>query len=263
IPSGIALIAIWSIRYALSTTSFDNIHNLINFIIGKPISLLSGSLIGLLIGLLIQQLLWSVGLHGSSIVMAVLRTPFMVLLDENRVAFEAGQELPNIINLSFYELWIQFGGSGTTLGLALTLFLLVRSKQLKELGKIAIIPSLFNINEPLSFGIPIMMNPMLFIPWITAPLISATVAYFAMASGLVAKATGVIVPWTTPAIISGFIATNSISGSILQVILIVVTGVVYYPFIMAWDKEKLVEEGAFEEVLEESQELDGEFENQI
>lgn len=242
IPSGLSILIIWGIRYILSLTSFDNLHNLINLILGKPLSLLSGSLIGLLIGLLIQQLLWSVGLHGSSILMAVLRPPFMVLLDENRVAFEAGKELPNIINLSFYELWIQFGGSGTTLGLALTLLFLVKSKQLKNLGRLAIIPSIFNINEPLSFGIPIIMNPIMFIPWILSPLVAVTVTYFAMASGLVAKATGVLIPWTTPGVISGILATNSITGGILQIIIVIITGLIYYPFIKAWDKEKLLEE---------------------
>lgn len=201
-------------------------------------------MIGILIGLIIQQLLWSVGLHGSSILLAVLRPPFMMLLDQNRMAFEAGQPLPNIINLSFYELWIQFGGSGTTLGLVFSLLLFVKSKQLKNLGKLAIIPSLFNINEPVSFGIPIIMNPIMFIPWIVAPLVSATVTYFAMSFGLVAKATGVLIPWTTPCFISGTLATNSISGGILQIILIVITGAIYYPFIRAWDKQKLMEEQA-------------------
>ncbi|MGL5313800.1 MAG: PTS cellobiose transporter subunit IIC [Peptostreptococcaceae bacterium] len=249
IPSGVALIVVWIIRFGLAVTPFDNLHNIINYALGKPLSLLSGSLAGILVALLIQQLLWSVGLHGSSITMAIMRPPFMVLLDENRMAFEAGKELPNIINMSFYELWVQFGGSGTTLGLVLIMFFVARSKQLKDVGKLAIIPSFFNINEPLSFGIPIIMNPILFIPWIIAPLISATVAYYAMASGLVAKATGVLIPWTTPAFLSGFLATNSISGGILQLILIVVTGAIYYPFIMAWDKEKLAEEN---EDLEEN-----------
>ncbi|MEI0611799.1 PTS cellobiose transporter subunit IIC [Brachyspira pilosicoli] len=244
IPSGAAIIIIWAIRYILSVTPFDNLHNIINFVLGKPISLLGQSLIGILIGLIIQQLLWSVGLHGSSILLAVLRPPFMMLLDQNRMAFEAGQPLPNIINLSFYELWIQFGGSGTTLGLVFSLLLFVKSKQLKNLGKLAIIPSLFNINEPVSFGIPIIMNPIMFIPWIVAPLVSATVTYFAMSFGLVAKATGVLIPWTTPCFISGTLATNSISGGILQIILIVITGAIYYPFIRAWDKQKLMEEQA-------------------
>lgn len=242
IPSGLSIVIVWIVRYTLSLTSFDNLHNLINFILGKPLSLLSGSLIGLLIGLLIQQLLWSVGLHGSSILMAVLRPPFMVLLDENRMAFEAGKELPNIINLSFYELWVQFGGSGTTLGLAFTLLFFVKSKQLKSLGKLAIVPSLFNINEPLSFGIPIIMNPIMFIPWILSPLVAVTITYFAMASGLVAKATGILIPWTTPGVISGILATNSISGGILQIIIVLITGLIYYPFIKAWDREKLLEE---------------------
>lgn len=242
-PAGMVIIFFWLVRLLLSTTPFDNLHVLLETLIGRPLSILSGSLIGLIVGLICQQLLWAVGLHGSSLLLAGLRPPLLQLLDENRIAYEAGQHLPNIINQAFYDLFIQgIGGSGATLGLTLILFFFIRSKQLKEVGKLALIPSFFNINEPLSFGIPIIMNPMMLVPWIITPITTLLISYYAMDFGLVARTTGVLVPWTTPPLISGFLATGHISGSILQFVNIIVTGLIYYPFIMMWDKQKLAEE---------------------
>ncbi|MGL4676579.1 MAG: PTS cellobiose transporter subunit IIC [Brevinema sp.] len=242
IPTILAIIGIFIFRVLISLTSFDNLHNFLQVIIGKPLSVLGGSLGGLIIGLILQQLLWLVGLHGSSLLLIGLRPSLLQLLDENRLATEMGQEVPNVINLTFYELFVQIGGSGTTFGLALILFFVVRSKQLKELGKLSIGPTLFNINEPISFGLPIIMNPLMFIPWVFAPIITVVIAYFAMSLGFVEKITGVLVPWTMPIILSGFLGTGHISGAVLQVFLVVISGLIYYPFVMLWDKQKLKEE---------------------
>lgn len=244
IPAMLCVFIFWLIRTFLSFTSFDNIHTLLQQFIGQPLGVLSGSLWGLSIGLIVQQLLWAIGMHGSSLVMVGLRPSLLQLLDENRIAFEAGKEMPNIINQAFYDLFIQgIGGSGCTLGLSIALLLFIRSKQLKELGTLAFVPSLFNINEPLSFAIPIVLNPLLIIPFVIAPLVTLWISYFAMATGLVAMTNGVLIPWTTPPIISGFLATGSISGGILQLVNIIITGFIYYPFITMWDKTKLKEEG--------------------
>lgn len=170
---------------------------------------------------------------------------WLSLMDENRMVFQQNPnaELPNVITQQFFDLWIYIGGSGATLALALTMMLRARSRQLKSLGRLAIAPGIFNINEPITFGMPIVMNPLLIIPFILVPVVLVVVSYAAMATGLVAKPSGVAVPWTTPIVISGYLATGGkISGSILQIVNFFIAFAIYYPFFSIWDKQKAAEE---------------------
>lgn len=146
------------------------------------------------------MLLWACGLHGANIVGGVMAPIWYGAMDANRVAFQAGDALPNIFTQQFFEIWINIGGSGATLALVVTMFLRARSKQMKQLGKLAIGPAIFNINEPIIFGMPIVMNPMLLIPFIITPLVTLTLTYIGMSTGLVAKPAGIAVPWTMPPI---------------------------------------------------------------
>src|SRR5690606_11428591 len=123
------------------------------------------------------------------------------------------------------------------------LLLRSRSKQMKQLGKLSILPAIFNINEPIIFGLPIIMNPIMMIPFILVPVVVVTVSYFAMDLGLVAKTAGIMVPWTTPAPISGFLATGGkISGSVLQIVNILISMAIYYPFFKIMDKQRMKQE---------------------
>ena len=147
-----------------------------------------------------------------------------------------------------FEIWINIGGSGATLALVVTMFLRSRSKQMKQLGKLAIGPAVFNINEPIIFGMPIVMNPMLLIPFIITPLVTLVLTYIGMSTGLVAKPAGIAVPWTMPPIFSGYLATGGkISGAVMQAINIITAFIVYYPFFRMWDSQKLKEENELEQ----------------
>lgn len=138
--------------------------------------------------------------------------------------------------------WV--GGGGATLGLAIFLFFLAKSKQNKALGKLALVPDLFSVNEPILFGFPIVLSLQLAIPFILAPIATGIVSYLAMDFGLVHKTVGILIPWATPPIISGYLSTGGhISGSILQIVNIVITFLVYYPFIKHIDKQMFKEEG--------------------
>ncbi|WP_180369940.1 PTS transporter subunit EIIC, partial [Oenococcus oeni] len=117
-----------------------------------------------------------------------------------------------------------------------------KSKELKTLGKLVAGPALFNINEPILFGLPIVMNYKMLVPFIVTPLINVTTTYIGMATNLVARPMGVYIPWTTPPILSGFIATGHISGSVMQIINIVLDTLMYFYFFKSMDKEKLAEE---------------------
>lgn len=137
------------------------------------------------------------------------------------------------------------GGSGATLGLAFMIAFVAKNAEFKTLGKLVIGPALFNINEPIVFGLPIVMNYRIAVPFILAPLVNVTTTYIAMSTGLVAKTVGVMVPWTTPPIISGYLATMHISGAVLQIVNIVLDGAISYFFFKALDRDKVKEEKTF------------------
>ncbi|MFR3298577.1 MAG: PTS transporter subunit EIIC, partial [Fusobacterium sp.] len=153
------------------------------------------------------------------IVNSVLDPVWNTLSLQNFEAYQAGKELPNIITKQFMETYtVGLGGTGMTLAVAFTLLFVVKSRQLKELGKMAGPAAIFNVNEPIIFGLPIVMNPLIFIPWMIAPVVVVIFTYFMMAIGLAPIPTGVTVPWTVPIFFSGSLATNSMMGGILQII---------------------------------------------
>lgn len=263
IPALIVIIISLFIRILFEISPFEHIHNFITIIVGKPLTLLGGSLIGTLIAVLIVQLFWSMGLHGASIVGSVMAPIWLTMMDENRLAFQMGEELPNIINSSFIFLVSRVGGSGLTLSLAFFMAFFAKSKQLKEIGKMSLGPGIFNINEPIVFGTPLVMNPLLMIPFILAPLVSTTTIYLGMKFGLFAIPTGISVPWTLPAPIYGYLVTGgNISGAIAACLALIISGAIFYPFFKIYDAQKVKEEQLNEE-LEKQQllekELNGEF----
>ena len=166
---------------------------------------------------------------------------WLALTADNAAAFGAGEAIPHIINFQFYANFMKVGGFGGTLGLAIILLLFAKSKQYKTLGRLAIGPGIFGINEPLIFGIPIVLNPIMMIPFILNPLILATVAYFAMASGIVPLTNGTNIPWTTPPIIAGFLVSGW-KGALLNVVQIGISILLYYPFFKSVDRIALQNE---------------------
>ena len=128
-------------------------------------------------------------------------------------------------------------GSGITIGIVIAM-LFAKSKQFKTLGKLALPSAIFNINEPIIFGTPIVLNPFMLLPFIFVPVATAVASYFAIASGLVPYFAGVNVPWTTPPIISGFL-TGGWRMALLQVVIIVWSCIGYYPFIKKMDADNL------------------------
>lgn len=143
---------------------------------------------------------------------------------------------------------VGIGGSGMTLAVIVGIFAIAKSKQLRQIAKLSAPSGIFNVNEPVIFGLPIVMNPTILIPWVLAPMAAVTVAYFAMKLGLVPLTTGVTVPWTVPIFFSGILATNSIRGGILQLVILVIVLAIWAPFIKVMDTQAL----KLEEELEEN-----------
>ncbi|EOD00091.1 PTS sugar transporter subunit IIC [Caldisalinibacter kiritimatiensis] len=245
IPAAVVITIIWVVRHLLDFDIQSFIMNLF-----KPLVYASDTLGGVLIPIFLITVLWSAGIHGVSVVGAIARPFWLVLLDENvKAATEGAQVLPHIAPEPFFQWFVWIGGSGATLALVI-LFLTSKAKYLKQLGKASILPGICNINEPIIFGAPIMLNPILVIPFIIGPIITGIISYIAMALNLVARPS-VIAPWTLPAPIGAYIATGGDWRSIILVLInIAIMLIIYYPFFKMYEK-KLLEEEAKEEAITE------------
>lgn len=204
--------------------------------IQKPLSGLANTIWSAMFIAFLNHLLWFFGLHGSNILEPLMQTVYLPALDANATAFAAGQTLPNIVTKPFFDAFVYIGGSGTTLSLLFAIYIVGKTKHLKSLSNLSIAPGFFNINEPVIFGLPIVLNPVLFIPFLFIPLILTVFSYLVTSAGLVPK-TFVMMPWTAPPILGGYIATGgSIAGSILQIINLAIATIIYIPFVMISEK---------------------------
>src|SRR5699024_1048005 len=238
IPITLTLSLFLVIRIIFSYTPFDTVQNFIYTIIQEPLTALGSGLPATIIAVLLIQLFWFFGLHGQILINSVFDPIWFALNDENLQAFQAGNELPNVVTKQYIDTFlVGMGGSGMTLAVVIGIFLIGRSRQLKELGKLGGPPGIFNVNEPIIFGLPIIMNPLALIPWLLAPVVVTFITYFAMATGMVPKPAGIIVPWTTPVGLSGFLATgNAWQGAVLQFFNMAVVFLIWWPFLKILDK---------------------------
>ena len=167
-----------------------------------------------------------------------------ISIAENIDAFNAGtnaQNMPNIFTEQFLQWFVWIGGAGTTLALVV-LFMFSKSKYLKSLGRLSILPGLFNINEPMIFGAPIVMNPVLGIPFIVAPLVTTTLSYILTVSGVVPMMVARL-PFAMPAPIAAWMSTNwSVAAGVLVVVNFLITLAIYYPFFKVFEKQQLARE---------------------
>ncbi|MCX7970283.1 MAG: PTS sugar transporter subunit IIC [Negativicutes bacterium] len=241
IPAFCILTVVWLVNQLLEPWG-HTLPTFIDEIVTKPLLILGGSFVSVLIAEFAIQVLWSFGIHGAMLVMGIGGPIWDVFTQANAMAKAAGHIPEYSITRQFFDVFVLTGGSGMTLPLALIMMIKARSAHLKMIGRTAIWPGLFNINEPITFGVPIVLNPVMVIPFIICPMLAATTTYFAMETGLVAK-TYAAVPWTMPVFFSGFLSTGDWKAVILQLVNFVLCGMVYYPFIMTIDKQKLQEEG--------------------
>ena len=248
---GFLVVLLFGVVYAImdmTGIADGNIHVLVTQTIGRPFTAVGSSLWGSLLMIFLNSFFWFLGIHGNNIIGPIIQPVWLANSDQNRLAFEAGETVPNIITNEFMNIFVWMGGGGSTLGLAIILVFFAKSEQLKTLGRLVLPSGLFNINEPLMFGLPVVLNIKMVIPFILAPMAIAVVSYFAMSLGLVASPVGIVVPWTMPAVIAGYLATGgAISGALLQVVTLVMSMFIYYPFIRSIDKEALEREHAASE----------------
>lgn len=239
---GLAVVLIYVIIYCLfSGTSFGTPSAFINQIVQTPITKLGATLPAVLVFILFEIVLWSFGIHGSNIVGAIFEPIFTILTLENLAATNAGLAPTNIFALNFYTNFVRLGGAGANLGLLVCMLVFAKSERYKSLGKLATAPLVFQINEPIIFGFPLVMNPIMDIPFILAPMVNAILTYIAMSTGIVPCCNGISIPWNTPPIISGFLLCGW-RGSLLQLVCLAVNIVIWLPFFKVFDKQAYLEE---------------------
>lgn len=235
IPGLIIAAAAGVINAALENTSFECLHNVIYTIIQAPISNIGLSLPGhMLICVLAASVMWC-GLHAGTI--GNLLQPLLLAASaDNLAAYTSGQEMPHLITQEFFNLTLP-GMAGCLLIPAILMAFFCRSRQLKSVGRLAVVPAVFGIGEPVLFGAPVMLNALLFLPMIISIVVNNILAYGAMALDIVGRSTGVVLPWTTPPILYPLLSNSTpVRAAILNLLLILIDLVIWYPFVKAFDR---------------------------
>jgi PTS system cellobiose-specific IIC component len=189
--------------------------------------------------IILMMLLWSVGIHGMNVVSSVAYPLWQTNLQANIASIGAGQPATHIVSEPFFHMYAHLGGSGATLPLVFML-LWSKSQQLKSVGRVSLMPGVFNINEPITFGVPIALNPIMVIPFLTSPSVIVTLNYLVMKMGLVPVPT-LQPPLTMPVFLGGFLADGSWRGAALQAVDLLIAALIYYPFFKIWEKRLLAD----------------------
>jgi len=244
IPAVFLTVVAAVVKYLFSLTTVETFHNLIYVIIQTPFKNIGLSLLGIVITETAATLAMFLGLHPG-VIQGIVQPLRLSASLENLEAWQAGLALPNIVTSSFYAGLSLIGAGGSALACTLSVLAFSKSKQHQSIGRLALIPGIFGIGEPILFGLPVMLNPMYFIPWIGVTIFNQIYAYVLVATGIVGRFTGVEVSWTVPVILNPLLTNSTpVRAAIAQVVLIAIDLVIWYPFIKTADKKALAAETA-------------------
>lgn len=236
-PMGIGLLIFSAGEFIFEAATALTLYQAIYLMIQQPLSYIIQGAPGVLILMLVSQLFWVFGIHGNQMIKPVREPLLLDAINQNMDAFNAGQEIPNIVTMPFWDIYGTIGGSGVTIGLIIAVYLFSKREDYREVTKLSTVPGLFNINETMIFGIPIVLNPIMAIPFVITPVITLSIGYVATVIGFAGK-TVIMIPWTMPPLISAWLATaGSIGAVITQIICIAVSVLIYLPFIKYSNKE--------------------------
>ncbi|NBK92535.1 PTS sugar transporter subunit IIC [bacterium 1XD21-13] len=255
IPSAIAMTIFFAASVLFSHTTFEYAHYFIYRVLQAPLVGL-GRLSGFeAIYQFLSTLFWFFGINGPAVTNTIFSPIHKVLTVENYEAAQAGLEMTNIFTAGFSDFFCNFGGGGSTLGLVMMMAFLGKSNRMKTLGKLSLPAGIFGINEPIIFGLPIVLNPLMAIPFILTPVVNTVIGYLATVTGIMPITLGVQLPWTCPIIFSGFLVTGSVMGSVVQIVQLAVDILIYYPFFKLLDKRYLDDESKMGDKTDEIDDL--------
>lgn len=232
VPLLFLVVAFWLIRFVAGV----DINQTVQAAFG-PLVFALNTLPGILVYAFLVSLLWSVGIHGDNALDAIVAPIFLQYLAENVAATTAGLPLPYITANGFFTTFVNVGGTGATLALALVL-VGSRDAAFRQVGRLSLPTQVFQINEPIFFGLPIVLNPVFMVPYVLNALILTTGSYLLMSWGLVERPF-INVPWTTPPIIGHYLVTGGDwRAAIWGVVSLVIAALVYYPFARAAERAR-------------------------
>jgi PTS system cellobiose-specific IIC component len=236
VPAMISISSLWFVMHVVGLDFFRAIATL-----SRPLQAVGNSLPGILLVVLIDSTIWLFGIHAITI-LAVMKPIWLAMLTQNMEAALAGQAIPNLAPREFYLWFVWMGGSGTSLALVAHL-VAARSAALRGIAKVGLVPALFNINDPIMFGVPVVMNPTLAVPFIVAPLVCAIDAWAAFHFGLVTRP-HLDILWTLPAPIGAFGSTGDPKALLLLAVNLGAAYLIYAPFVRRYDQRQLALEAA-------------------
>lgn len=239
LPMALLLVFFWLLRVIIG---FD-LNSVLNMIV-SPLLAVTDTWYAALICALLLQLLWFVGIHGGSFTVWGVMYPFLLAnIADNAAAVAAGTAVPHILTEPFFYSWTMIGGVGMTLPLVV-LWMKSKSPHLREVARLSIIPGIFCVNEPVMFGVPIVLNPLMFLPFVfLTSLLGTMYGYILTAIGWISPAY-VQIPWTTPPLLQPYLSTGGDWRNVVaQAILIVLMGIIWYPFAKLYERRCIAEEG--------------------
>lgn len=239
IPGGVTMLIFGIISIIFIDFVGTPLKDFIDQTIQSPLVNLGQSPITLIFLLMISQLLWFFGLHGMNIVGPVVDTMYGPALQANFEAVTAmGETAPHVLTRNFVDVYGMHGGSGATLGLIIAIYLFSKRQEYKELAKLATPSGVFQINEPVIYGLPIVLNPLMFIPFIITPAITIFLAWLFTGPIPFAGRLYMNAPWTTPPVISAFLASGgNIQATILAAVTFALSILIYAPFVIVANKQ--------------------------
>ncbi len=238
IPLFFLMLLFWAIRFVLDV----DINGIVQTAF-QPLVFALNTLPGILVYALLVTLLWSVGINGDNTMDAIVAPLFLQYLAANVEAVSNGQPLPYVTAYGFFTAFVNVGGTGATLGLALVM---LNSKEpgFRKVSRLSLPTQIFQINEPIFFGMPIVLNPIFMMPYILSALILTTCSYLLMHWNVIHKPF-VNVPWTTPPIIGHYLVTGGDwKAAVWGAISIVIAMLIYYPFARVAERQRLAAEAA-------------------
>ncbi len=241
VPAVVILVPFAIIEYLVAQTSVGCVHQVIYDILQIPFQRVGLSLIGQTLTETAATLCMFLGLHANTVI-GIVEPVRMAAAAENLAAWQAGLPLPNIAPYGFTNLSL-IGAGGSCLSATLAFLLFARSKRYQGVARIAIVPGIFGIGEPILFGLPIMLNATAFIPFMTVVIFNQIFIYTLIATGIVGRFTGAIVHWTVPPIMNMILGSSTpVAAIIAQIVEICIDLAIWYPFVKLMDREALAEE---------------------
>ena len=227
IPGAVSIYIVAVLTFLLNKTTGKILTDVIYTILQRPLLGLSQSFFVVILVAFLVQFFWFFGIHGGNVMAPIMEGVFGVALLANLEAYQKHEAIPYVWTSVSYGSFVWYA----TLGLLIAIFLVSKNSHYKEVAKLGIVPCLFNIGEPVMYGLPTVLNPILFIPKILCPVIMAGLAYLATDLGLVSPVTQ-NVTWVMPPILYGFFSTGFDWRSIiLSIINLILATLIYLPFV--------------------------------